>query len=162
MKLLSLGFGVLVCLNISACGADKTRLETKETPSIYDAQLAQKLGADEYGMRSYVLVILKTGPMDAKITDAAERAELFNGHFANMKRLAAEKKLVLAGPFSEDKDKRGLLIFNVESLEDAQVLVQTDPAVAAGIFTPELVKYYGSAALMQINDVHGKLQKTQF
>ncbi len=31
-----------------------------ETP-VYDSVLARKLGADEYGMKSYVLVILKTG-----------------------------------------------------------------------------------------------------
>jgi len=69
---------------------------------------------------------------------------------------------VLAGPFSDDAEKRGLLIFNVKTLEEAKALVETDPAVAAGIFTPEMVKYYGSAALMQINDIHATLQETRF
>jgi len=125
----------------------------------YDAALADKLGADDYGMRSYVFVTLKTGPNDALITDEAKRAELFKGHFANMSRLAEDGKLVLGGPFVDAAPKRGLFIFNVPTIEDAKALTQTDPAFAAGIFTADYDKYYGSAALMQINDVHKTLQK---
>jgi len=127
--------------------------------AIYNGALAAELGADDYGMRSYVMGVLKTGPMDDKITDKDKRAEIFKGHFANMGRLAEEKKLVLAGPFIEGGEKRGLYIFNVATIAEAEALVQSDPAVAAGIFVPELTKYYGSAALMQIQDVHQTLQK---
>ncbi len=124
----------------------------------YDAQLAKDLGADEYGMRSYVLVILKTGPAD--ITDEALRQELFAGHFSNMTSLAERELLVLAGPFIEGGDKRGLFVFNVPTIAQAKELVSTDPAVAAGIFTAEYTRYYGSAALMAINDLHAKIQKS--
>ena len=127
--------------------------------SEYDAALAQELGADEYGMRSYVFVVLKTGP--ANITDPARRKEIFAGHFANMGTLAGEGKLVLAGPFIEGGDKRGLYIFDVTEIEDAKALVETDPAVVAGIFVAEYTKYYGSAALKKINDLHTKIQKTK-
>ncbi len=124
----------------------------------YDAQLAKKLGADDYGMKSYVFVILKTG--EAKITDQKKRKELFDGHFSNMGRLAKEGKMVLAGPFVEGGEKRGLFILNTKSIEEAKQMVESDPAVKAGIFDYELTKYYGSAALMQINEIHSKLQKT--
>lgn len=127
-------------------------------PPKYDAALAEEYGADEYGMRSYVMTILKTGP--AEITDPEERNRIFRGHFANMKALAEEKKLVLAGPFVEDGEKRGLYIFNVQTIEEAKELVKTDPAVEAGIFVPEFTKYYGSAALMGMNEMHLKIQKT--
>jgi len=123
----------------------------------YDAKLAGQLGADEYGMRPYVFVVLKTGP--AEIIDEARRKELFAGHFSNMSKLASEGKLVLAGPFMDAGDKRGLYIFNVPTIEEAKTIVNMDPAVAAGIFTPEFTKYYGSAALMKINDIHGRIQK---
>ncbi len=125
----------------------------------YDADLAKRLGADDYGMRSYVLVILKTGPNDATLTDKAKRQEVFQGHFSNMGRLAEEGKLVLAGPLMEAFPKRGLFIFNVASLEEADALVKTDPAVAAGVFEYELIKYYGSAAIMELNAIHSKIQK---
>lgn len=131
------------------------------SPTDFNAELAAELGADDYGMRSYVMVVLKTGPMDAKITDAEERAEIFKGHFSNMAKLAEAQKLVLSGPFIEGEGKRGLYIFNVATIPEAEVLVQSDPAVAAGIFVPEFTKYYGSAALMQIQNVHKTIQKTK-
>ena len=141
---------------LSACAASKA--EEEATPSdAYDAALAAEVGADDYGMRSYVFVVLKTGPAD--ITDKARRDELFAGHFASMGRLAEEGKLVLAGPFIDGGDMRGLYIYNVATIEEAEALVLNDPAVAAGIFTPEFTKYYGSAALMKINELHAKVQK---
>ena len=127
-------------------------------PASYDAELAEALGADEYGMRSYVFVMLKTGP--AEITDADVRAELFASHFANMSQLAEEGKLVLAGPLMEAGDNRGILVLNADSIEAAQGMVAGDAAVTAGIFTAEYYRYYGSAALMQLNDIHSRIQKT--
>ena len=132
--------------------------ESKET-SVYDEELAKELGGDDYGMKSYVLVILKTGPQDEKITDKEKRAELFKGHFSNMGQLAKEGKLVLAGPLSGHKPRRGLFILNVKTLEEAEALVKTDPTVKAGIFNYDLTQYYGSAALMKVNEIHKSLQK---
>ena len=129
-------------------------------PQEFDAALADKLGADQYGMRSYVLVTLVTGPNDATLTDKDERNKVFAGHFANMGRLADEGKLVLAGPLMESPPKRGLFVFNVATIEEAEALVKTDPAVAAGVFNYELTKFYSSAALMLINETHKKIQKT--
>src|SRR5690349_4562277 len=90
------------------------RAEAPQAPAApaYDADLARKLGADNNGMRSYVLVILKTGPK--RIPAGPERDAMFKGHFANMERLASEGKLVLAGPFGDrEGDWRGLFIFDV-------------------------------------------------
>lgn len=138
-----------------------TNNQSKVAEVVYNPVLAEKLGADDYGMRSYVMVILKTGPNDSKITDKAERAELFKGHFANMSRLAEEGILVMAGPLMENPPKRGLFIFNVKTPEEAKQYVETDPTVKAGVFEYELTKYYGSAALMQINQIHKTLQKNK-
>ncbi len=141
----------LCCIYVSSV------IATDNPKDVYDQALAEKLGADDYGMRSYVLVILKTGP--AKITDKAQYNKIFRGHFANMKRLATQKKLLLAGPFMDAGDSRGLYIFNVETIEQAKKLVETDPAVAAHVFVAEYRKYYGSAALMMVNQIHNKIQK---
>lgn len=125
----------------------------------FNAELAKNLGPDDYGMRSYVFCTLKTGK--TKIEDPEKSKEIFAGHFANMGRLAKQKKLVLAGPFVEGAPKRGLYIFNVTTIEEAEQLVKTDPAVQAGVFEYELTKLYCSAALMQINEIHGSIQKTK-
>ena len=74
-------------------------------------------------------------------------------------KLADEGRLVLAGPFGDAEPWRGLYIFNVATVEEAKDLVETDPAVKAGIFEYELAKYYGSAALMQVNEIHSRIQK---
>lgn len=124
----------------------------------FDAKLAERLGADQRGMRNYVLCILKTGPNDATV-QGDERKKVFAGHFANITRLADEGKLVVAGPFGKnDRSYRGLYIFNVASVEEAEKLVILDPAVAAGVFVYELTPWYGSAALMVVNETHQKIE----
>lgn len=125
----------------------------------YDEELAKKLGADERGMKKYVFCILKTGPKDAEIK-GDERKQVFAGHFANINGLAEEGKLVVAGPFGKnDKTYRGLYIFNVETVEEAEKLVVMDPAVKAGVFVAEMTPWYGTAALMVVNETHKKIEK---
>lgn len=58
--------------------------------------------------------------------------ELQKQHLANIKRLAELKKLVVAGPFGDDGQLRGIFVFKVASLEEAKSLAATDPAVKAG------------------------------
>ena len=125
----------------------------------FDPELAKKLGADERGMKMYVLCILKTGPRDADVKGDA-RKEVFAGHFANIGRLSDEGKLVVAGPFGKnDKSYRGLYIFNVATIEEAEKLVVLDPAVKAGVFVPELTPWYGTAAMLVVNETHKKIEK---
>lgn len=132
-----------------------------ETPRPgFDAELAKATGADDYGMRSYVLVVLKTGP--TPMPAGKERDEMFKGHFANMNRLAGEGKLVLAGPFDGVNGWRGLFIFAVADIEEAKRLTATDPVISSGEMVAEYHKYYGSAALMLVNDTHKKLGRKSF
>jgi len=111
-------------------------------------------------MKSYILVILKTGP--AKIEDKELRDSLFTGHFSNMDKLAEEGKLVAAGPFYDNESQyRGLFLFDVRTIEEANELVKGDPTVTSGIFMTELYQWYGSAAVSMLNEIHGKIQKRQ-
>jgi uncharacterized protein YciI len=123
----------------------------------YDAELAKSLGADERGMRAYVLVILKTGPN--KMPEGAARTKMFEGHFANIKRLASDKRLVLAGPLDGVEGRRGIFVFATPDIEQAKSYVATDPVIVNGEMVAEYHKFYGSAALMMVNDVHGKIEK---
>ncbi|MDL2355124.1 MAG: hypothetical protein QFF03_07700 [Pseudomonadota bacterium] len=123
----------------------------------YDAQLAKSLGADERGMRSYVLVVLKTGPN--KMAEGPARSKMFQGHFANIQRLAADKKLVLAGPFDGNDGWRGVFVFATADIEQARQYVATDPVIISGEMVAEYHKFYGSAALMSVNDIHTRIEK---
>lgn len=129
-----------------------------QTKPSYDSILAKKLGADERGMKKYVFCILKTGP--ANITDKAKKDSLFAGHMKNIGRLADEGKLAVAGPFMKnDRQYRGIYIFNVATLKEAEELTLTDPAIKAGVFIVELTEWYGSASLMATPEIHKKLEK---
>ena len=124
----------------------------------YDEELAKELNADDYGMKSYVFVVLKTG--SAKIEDKAVRDSCFAGHFSNMQRLAEEKKLVVAGPLGKnDNNYRGLFIFDVATKEEAQELMKGDPTISMGIFEVEMYDWYGSAALPVYLEAADKIWK---
>ncbi|HMJ08088.1 MAG TPA: YciI family protein [Pyrinomonadaceae bacterium] len=132
----------------------------KPKNSKYDAELAKKVGADKIGMKTYVLAVLKTGPNDTKVT-GKERDEIFKGHFANIQRMANEGKLVVAGPFDDaGGDWRGLFIFNVETIEDAKKLTETDPTIKSGVLIGEYHKWYGSAAMMEVNRIHNTISQS--
>ena len=69
----------------------------------FDQELADKVGADQYGMKKYVIAFLYRGDRVNEYS-AEERAELQKGHMANISRLAEEGKMVLAGPFFGNED----------------------------------------------------------
>lgn len=124
----------------------------------FDQALASKLGADDYGMKRYVLVMLKTGT--AGITDKNLIDSLFKGHFDNMQRLTAEGKLIVAGPMGKnDKNYRGLFILNVSKVEEAKILVDSDPAIKAKMLDADFFSWYGSAALPEYLPYHDKVEK---
>jgi uncharacterized protein len=163
MKMLNYFFAtVMICMLLISC-EPAIKVDITETPSeqpeemSYDSALAQKLGADEYGMKKYVMAFLKTGPYEEK--DSVKAAELHRAHLNNIFRLADEGKLALAGPFMDDSDMRGVFIFNVPTVEEAKALTETDPAIKAGIFVIEYHPWYGSAAACMINDQHKRVAK---
>jgi uncharacterized protein YciI len=125
----------------------------------YNLKLATELGADDYGMRSYVLVILKTG--SNKTTDKILLDSLFAGHMSNMTILSEQGKLIVAGPFQKNRNNfRGLFILNTSDTTEARKMVKSDPAVNAGVLDADLYPWYGSAALPVYLETHKKIQKS--
>ncbi|MDR2235981.1 MAG: YciI family protein [Chryseobacterium sp.] len=131
----------------------------KPGASGFNEQLAKSLGADQYGMKAYTIVMLTTGT--SKIDDKAKMSELMKGHMGNIKKLADEGKIVVAGPFLEKNKEnyRGMFIFNTKSKEEAEQWVKTDPAVQAGVFSYEIFPWYGSAALPLYLKHHEEISK---
>jgi len=146
----------LVTLIITVSCSQNQRKETLNS-SYYDSLLARKLGADKYGMKAYVMAFLKRGPN--RPTDSTERANLQAAHMKNIGRLADEGKLIVAGPFLDNQEIRGIYIFNASTIEEAKTLTETDPAIQAGSLVMELHPWYGSAALIESVEIHKKLQE---
>jgi hypothetical protein len=127
------------------------------TPPGNDAALAARLGADDYGMRSYVLVVLKTGPN--WIAPGSDRDEMFRGHFAYTKRLSDKGKLILAGPFDGVHGWRGLFVFAAPDIDEANPPAATDPVLVRVEMMAAHHKHYGTAALMFIPEIYERLAK---
>jgi len=126
-------------------------------PSI-DSVLAKQLGADDYGMKTYIMAFLKKGRKRWMI-DSVTANKLQKAHLENITRLADEGKLVVAGPFLENTDLRGIYIFDVKTVAEAQQLCGTDPAIQAESLTMEFHTWYGSAALLKVTEIHKKIAK---
>lgn len=85
--------------------------------------------------RPYVMTFIKTGPLRTPTPE--QQAEAMQGHFANMRRLAAEGTLLIAGPLGEPKSDpahRGIFVFNADTIAKGKALAATDPAGQMGIF----------------------------
>lgn len=148
-------------LALIACSEENKTQKTVEPTKVegYDAKLVEELGADDYGMHRYVMAFLKSGPN--RDQDSAEVARLQRAHMDNIKRLAEARKLVVAGPFLDDTEVRGIYIFDVETVEEAEELTKTDPAIQAGRLVMELHPWYGSAALIKTAEIHKTLSKKE-
>ena len=135
-------------------------IESLEDQLQFDSLQAKEYGADEFGMKRYIFAFLKKGPN--RDLDEKEANELQQAHLQNIQRMAKEGKLVLAGPFLDDGEIRGIYIFNVGSIEEARALTNSDPAVEAGSLTMELKEWYGSAALIDVNKNHPRYTRKDF
>ena len=136
-------------------------LNAQSTNPKFDKNLADSMGADDYGMKMYVLVLLKTGTV--KIEEKQKVDSLFSGHMKNMGDLVQKGKLIVAGPMGKnDKKYEGIFILNVKTIEEANTLLDTDPAIKAKLLEPELYRWYGSAALPLYLKFHDNVKKKDF
>jgi len=153
---LALFVTLIACQNDSSQSHSPAEIDTNG----YDSLLADSLGADKWGMKPYVMAFLKTG--STKGIDSTEAARLQRAHLDNITRLADEGKIVLAGPFYGKKgDLRGIFVFNSNDTSEVRELVNSDPAVQAGVFRIELVPWYSSASLRMINELHKSISREE-
>ena len=124
----------------------------------YDKSLADSLGADEYGMKSYSLVMLKTGT--GNIEEKSKVDSLFRGHLDNIGRLGQARKIIVAGPLGKNiNNYRGIFIFDEQDKAKVAELLQTDPAIKADLLAYDIYNWYGSAALPLYLETHSKIEK---
>lgn len=99
-------------------------------------------GDTTYTMKRYVFMLLNTGTTRSQ--DSTEAAQIQEQHLAHINTLSEQGKLIVAGPFEDGGEHRGLLIFDVETIDEALKLESEDPAVKAGRLSIEAF-YWWSA-----------------
>lgn len=91
---------------------------------------AQEKEDISYEMKTYQMVFLYKGPN--RNQDSVETMRIQREHLKNIQRLADEGKLIVAGPFLDDQNLRGIFIFDVESEKEVKELLETDLAIKTG------------------------------
>ncbi|MFT6873520.1 MAG: hypothetical protein ACJAVN_002540 [Roseivirga sp.] len=84
----------------------------------------------------YTFVFLNTNEARAELPQA-EADSLQAGHRANINRLVKDRKMIAAGPFMGGG---GIFLFDT-NLQETQAVLDSDPAIAAGRFTLEVIPF---------------------
>jgi uncharacterized protein YciI len=94
-------------------------------------------------MEKYYLVLLKR-PAQPPQLEAKALEDLQKRHLDHLKQMYFAGKMVVAGPFDEQKDPtlRGLCLYRVGSLEEARKPVEDDPMVRAGRLEVEALAWW--------------------
>jgi uncharacterized protein YciI len=95
---------------------------------------------------TFVVARLLSGPTPPQLTDDQER-EAQDAHLAHIADMWASGKLIAAGPASGTEGLRGVSIF-VCSLEEAQALSDSDPAVRNGTFVLDYAVWHAPRAMI--------------
>jgi uncharacterized protein YciI len=127
---MKLSFGFLVVLMLMLVSLQKTRAQ--DTSNDGKAVTEEK----QYEMKQYWMVFLKRGPN--RTQDLATAAAIQQGHMANIGRLASLGKILVAGPFGDDGDLRGIFIMDCKDEAEVKELCSSDPAVKAGRLAVEI------------------------
>jgi uncharacterized protein YciI len=101
---------------------------------------------DPSTMTTYVVGFLKRGP-NYPPGDTPEVRKIMEGHLASITRMHDMGKLILAGPFADSGDLRGMFVFQGGPLEEIRALVDEDPAVKSGRLVLELHPWYSAKGI---------------
>ncbi len=99
-------------------------------PVMLFAQAKEKNDNEKFEpIQLYFVMLTKGGN---RTQDSATAAKIQEGHLANIGKLAKDGKLIVAGPFMDDSNWRGLFILKCKDAAEVDTILKTDPAIASG------------------------------
>jgi len=127
MKLFITAFALIISLGVSA--QDVNEFE-------YDA------GDTTYVMKKYYMCFLMAG--ETRSQSEEEAADIQKKHLAHIEKLSQEGKVIIAGPFENGGEYRGILIFDADSVEEVERLASEDPAVISGRLSVKVIPWWAA------------------
>lgn len=132
-----------VLLLLSSCVIAQTGTKTKtSTQKKKVTEKKETARIDEFEMKQYFLVLLKTGPK--RDQDSAAAAKIQEGHLNHLDKMYKEGKLDLAGPLGDKSDIRGICVYNLAALEEVKRYVEMDPAIQSGRLVAEIHPWWAA------------------
>jgi len=127
---------VSLVLGTAVAGAEPTSPSAPTAPAQHDD--AAPIQFDQF------IVVLLVRPANAPDVSKEELDKLQKGHIANIRALAAEGKMLKAGPFEDysGRNVRGMFILATDSQEKAREWISGDPLIKIGRLVPEFLKWY--------------------
>ena len=116
---------VIFLVAVSACIAATTRNDV--------ALSTTKPATDTtpvYEMKQYWLVLLFSGGVRSQ--DTASAAKIQKAHINNIERLAAQGKIIMAGPMGDNTNLRGIFIMDGKDSTEIASHIKTDSAIVTG------------------------------
>ena len=83
-----------------------------------------------YEMKQYWLVLLFSGGVRSQ--DTATASKIQKAHINNIERLAAEGKIIMAGPMGDNGNLRGIFIMDGKDSSEIANHIKVDSAIVTG------------------------------
>jgi uncharacterized protein len=136
-------FGIFIIL---ACSNSKTAtsktIAEQPKPTTKHEIFEYKEGDTTYVMQKYFLVLLKKG--SNRTHDATTAAEIQKQHMEHLTWLDKLGKVSVVGPSQGHETVAGFVLFNTETLQEADSLAKLDPAVKAGRLEVETIPWWAA------------------
>lgn len=140
--LLASGLLLISCNSVKEQNTNMQHSAKKEVVKTNHETFSYKEGDSTYVMQKYFLVLLKKGKNRTHTKE--EAAEIQKQHMAHISWLDKTGKISLAGPSENHETVAGFLLFNTETLKEADSLANLDPAVQSGRLEVETLPWWAA------------------
>lgn len=140
--LLLSSFLLVSCINVKVQNTKKESPKKKEIVKTNHETFSYQEGDSTYVMQKYFLVLLKKGKN--RNHSKEEAAEIQKQHMAHIAWLDKTGKISIAGPSENHETISGFLLFNTETMKEADSLAHLDPAVKAGRLEVETLSWWAA------------------